>query len=58
MVNIELRTRVHRGCLVVALCGELDTTEAEGAAAEVGVLAKSGRRSVFLPRRAGRCYGC
>ena len=47
MVNIELRTRVHRGCLVVALCGELDTADAEGTGSAVAELAKRGQQLII-----------
>lgn len=46
MLTFELRTRVYRGCLVVALCGELDTMDAERAAAEVAALTADGQRLI------------
>jgi anti-anti-sigma factor len=42
LVNVELRTRVCGGLVVVALAGELDTTDAVTAAAEVAALAPGG----------------
>jgi anti-sigma B factor antagonist len=42
LVNVELRTRVCGGLVVAALAGELDTTDAVTAAAEVAALAPGG----------------
>lgn len=47
MVNIELRTRVHRGCLVVALRGELDATDAESTGSAVAEFAKGGQQLII-----------
>ena len=47
MVSIELRTRVHRGCLVVALCGELSTADAEGTGSAVAELASGGQQLII-----------
>jgi anti-sigma B factor antagonist len=47
MVNVELRTRVSDGYVVVALCGELDTADAESVAAAVAALAKGGQQLII-----------
>jgi anti-sigma B factor antagonist len=47
MVNVELRVRPCGGCVVVALRGELDITDAESAAAAVAALAEGGQRLVI-----------
>ena len=47
MRNVELRARVCRGYAVVALSGELDTRDAEDAAAAVAALAAGGQQLVI-----------
>jgi anti-anti-sigma factor len=45
-VNVELRTRVCSGHVVVALTGELDTTDAVVAAAAIMALAPAGQQLI------------
>lgn len=45
-MNVKLRTRVCGGCVVVALAGELDTTDSVRAAAAVRALAPGGRQLI------------
>jgi anti-anti-sigma factor len=45
--NVELRTRVCRGYAVVVLSGELDTSDAEDAAAAVAAVTAGGQQLII-----------
>ncbi len=47
MRNVELRTRVYRGYAVVALRGEVDTTDAQDTAAAVAALTAGGQQLII-----------